>query len=112
MYLFSRLDYGRTEHNKLDPFSLKTFTKHIQMAYDHSGLSKEGKTVPRNHIARHAFNTLLKNNHVEEYDRKAYLGHSNGAGVNEGYTHKSKKEEQKIAKIVDEFCGKIVDEIL
>ncbi|MBQ3993785.1 MAG: hypothetical protein II638_02920, partial [Erysipelotrichaceae bacterium] len=53
---------------------------------------------------RHAFNTKLKNNHIEEYDRKEYIGHSNGTSVNEGYTHKSNKEERRIIEIGEEFC--------
>lgn len=112
MFIFSRLDYARTKHEMLDPFSLKTFTNHIYKAYIKTGLITENETIPRNHIARHAFNTLLKNNHVEEYDRKAYLGHSHGNGVNEGYTHKSKEEEKRIVEISEYYCRKIVDELM
>lgn len=112
MFIFSRLEYARTEHERFDPFSLKTFTNHMKDAYARSGLIAENEPIPRNHSARHAFNTLLKNNHIEEYDRKAYLGHSTGTGVNEGYTHESREEEQKIVEIAEKFCRKIVDELM
>ena len=58
----------------------------------------------RNHLARHAFNTMMKNNHVEEYDRKLYMGHSTGISVNELYTHRSSEEERKIVEISERYC--------
>lgn len=111
MFIFSRLSYARTENELLYPFSLKTFSNHMNEVYVHSGLIKEGDKIPKNHTARHAFNTLLKNNHIEEYDRKIYLGHSPGSGVNEGYTHKSKEEEKRIVEIADKFCRNFVEGI-
>ena len=111
MYIFSRLSYSRTDNELLDPFSLKTYTNHMRKAYIHSGLKTEGDTIPKNHYARHAFNTLLEKNKIADYDRKVYLGHSPGMGVNEGYTHKSRKEEEKIVEIADNFCRNFVEGI-
>ena len=65
----------------------------------------------KNHLSRHAYNTMLKNNHIEEYDRKLYLGHSTGSGVNEGYTHKSPEEERRIAEVGDRYCRFLTENI-
>ena len=73
MFIFSRLSYARTENELLYPFSLKTFGNHMNSAYVHSGLIKEGDKIPKNHTARHAFNTLLKNYRINEYDKKNIL---------------------------------------
>ena len=54
---------------------------------------------------------MLKNNHIEEYDRKLYLGHSTGSGVNEGYTHKSPEEEKRIAEVGDRYCRFLTENI-
>ena len=83
----------------------------IKFYFNDGDKIKKGDKIPWNHTARHAFNTLLKNNHVEGYDRKVYLGHSPGSGVNEGYTHKSKEEEKRIVEIADNFCRFFVEDI-
>ena len=106
IYIFSRLSYARNDDYILHPFSLKTFDNHIREAYIKTNLldknDEDAKTI-RNHVARHAFNTKLKNNHIEEYDRKEYIGHSNGTSVNEGYTHKSNKEERRIVRVIEKY---------
>ena len=113
MYIFSRLQYSRTKEGMLDPFSLKTFNNHIRQAYELVGLINEENDKPyKNHIARHSFNTLLKNNHIEEYDRKEYIGHSNGISVNEGYTHKSIEEENRIVEVAEKYCLELVGDLL
>ncbi len=109
MFIFCRMGYARTDDVEEDPFSLKTFGYRIKAAYKDAGLIQEDGTIPKNHSARHAFNTLLKDNHIEQYDRNAYVGHSNGTSVNEGYTHKSKKEEIRITKIVEKSCRNLAD---
>nr|MCR5096957.1 hypothetical protein [Erysipelotrichaceae bacterium] len=65
----------------------------------------------KNHLARHAFNTMLKNGHIDEYDRKVYLGHSVGTDVHAGYTHSSAEEERRIAKVGEEFCLFLTEDI-
>ncbi len=112
MFIFCRLEYARTDDKITDAFSLKTFSNHIRQAYIDAGIVKGEEPIPKNHLARHAFNTLLKNNHVEEYDRKEYLGHSNGTSVNEGYTHKSRKEEAKIVRIAEKSCRNLAENIM
>ncbi|MBR4461582.1 MAG: tyrosine-type recombinase/integrase [Erysipelotrichaceae bacterium] len=109
MFIFSRMGYARTEDGEEDPFSLKTLGYRVKAAYRDAGIMKEDGTIPKNHSARHAFNTLLKDNHIEQYDRNAYVGHSNGTSVNEGYTHKSKKEEIRITKVVEKSCRNLAD---
>ena len=112
MFIFCRLEYARTDDKITDAFSLKTFGNHTREAYTDAGIVEGEEPIPKNHLARHAFNTLLKNNHVEEYDRKEYLGHSNGTSVNEGYTHKSRKKEEKIVRIAEKSCRNLAENIM
>ena len=106
MYIFSRLGLARSEDMILDPYSLKSFDNNLRYAYKALGIvDEEGNADKvRNHLARHAFNTMMKNNHVEEYDRKLYMGHSTGISVNELYTHRSSEEERKIVEISERYC--------
>ena len=70
------------------------------------------------------WNTIASNAHTPEIgiiidnamraieeDKKIYLGHSPGSGVNEGYTHKSKEEKKRIVEIADKFCRNFVEDI-
>ncbi len=106
MYLFCRLGLSLRKDSALDPYSLKTFDNQINRIYEELGFFDEGEERKKikNHLARHAFNTMLKNNHVEEFDRKEYLGHSNGLGVNSGYTHRSNDEERRIVEVSEDYC--------
>ena len=113
MYIFSRLGLARSEDMILDPYSLKSFDNNLRYAYKALGIvDEEGNADKvRNHLARHAFNTMMKNNHVEEYDRKLYMGHSTGISVNELYTHRSPEEERKIVEISERYCRFLTDSI-
>ncbi len=95
------------------PFSLKTFDNKLIEAYEKLDLKvdDEKHRKDRNHLARHAFNTMLKNNHVAEYDRKLYLGHSVGTQVNVGYTHRSEDEERKIVEVGEKYCRFLTKDI-
>ena len=106
MYIFCRLGLARREDMMLDPFSLKTFDNQLVKISEEFGLTGEDEKhrKDKNHLARHAFNTLLKNNHIEEYDRKLYMGHSVGTEVNTGYTHRSAEEEKRIAEVAEQHC--------
>ena len=106
MYIFSRLGLAREKEMMLDPFSIKSFDNKLTDAYEKLRLIPEDddRRKEKNHLSRHAYNTMLKNNHIEEYDRKIYLGHSTGSDVNEGYTHKSLEEEKRIAEVGEKYC--------
>jgi len=106
MYLFCRLGLARREDLSLDPYSLKTFDNRLIEIIEKFGLMDDDDKhkKEKNHLARHAFNTMLKNGHVDEYDRKVYLGHSVGTNVHAGYTHSSVEEEKRIIQIGEEFC--------
>ena len=106
MYLFCRLGLARRDDLALDPYSLKTFDNKLIEINSRCGLMDEDDKhkKEKNHLARHAFNTMLKNGHIDEYDRKVYLGHSVGTDVHAGYTHSSAEEERRIIEIGEEFC--------
>ncbi len=74
-------------------------------------MDDENHRKDKNHLARHAFNTRLKNSHIEEYDRKLYMGHSVGTDVHTGYTHGSSDEERRIAEVGEEFCRFLTEDI-
>ena len=113
MYIFSRLGLARNTSMILDPFSLKSFDNILKRIYKDLNLNpdEEDNKKDKNHLARHAFNTLLKNEHIEEYDRKLYLGHSTGSGVNEGYTHGSPEEERRIVEAAERYCNYLTEGI-
>ena len=113
MYLFCRLGLARRSDLSLDPYSLKTFDNQLIKINEEYGLMDEDDNhkKEKNHLARHSFNTMLKNNHIEEYDRKLYLGHSVGTDVHTGYTHSSVEEERRIAKVGEEFCLFLTEDI-
>ena len=113
MYIFSRLGLARFEEMMLDPYSIKSFDNKLADAYKTLKLmpDDDDRRKEKNHLSRHAYNTMLKNNHIEEYDRKLYLGHSTGTGVNEGYTHKSSEEEKRITEVGDRYCRFLTENI-
>lgn len=113
MYIFARLGLALRKDMYLAPFSLKTFDNKLIEIYEKCDLKvdDEKRRKDRNHLARHAFNTRLKNSHIEEYDRKLYMGHSVGTDVNTGYTHGSVDEEKRIAEVGEEFCRFLTEDI-
>ena len=113
MYIFARLGLAREKEMMLDPYSIKSFDNKLADAYKVLKLmpDDDDRRKEKNHLSRHAYNTMLKNNHIEEYDRKLYLGHSTGSGVNEGYTHKSLEEERRIADVGDKYCRFLCESI-
>ena len=97
----------------VNPYSLKTFDNQLVKISEEFRLTGEDEKhrKDKNRPARHAFNALLKNNHIEEYDRKLYMGHSVGTEVNTGYTHRSTEEEKRIAEVAEEYCSFLTEEI-
>ena len=112
MYIFSRLDYALRSDSMFDPFSLKTYTNHLRTAKASAEKKDESEvTLIKNHIARHAFNSRLKDNGIEQYDRESYLGHSHSSGANTLYTHGSRFQEEKIVEISEKLCRYLTKDI-
>lgn len=113
MYIFSRLEYSRDDSMKLDPFSLKTFNNHIRFARKHAGIVDDNGEIymVKNHIARHAFNSMMKDGGVYDYDREEYIGHAHSGGTNVIYTHKSAAQEKRILKIQERFVRYLTKDI-
>ena len=76
----------------------------FQARIDAGVIAGDEEVSIKNHLARHAFNNRLKNNGVEQFDREEYIGHAHSLDVNMIYTHKSDKQEKRIARIAEKYC--------